>query len=121
MALEMLADGRVEELIPPGNLGRRILHQTLGRLQPARTVPVPISLARSRAMLVVISPSRITGFALKRLLHDQPGCQLHQLVLCRRCGKTLDQCRFSPSRVRCDAGILVTMGCSFAGPAKARC
>jgi len=79
----MLADGPVEGLIPPGNLQRLIFHQPLGRLQPAGTLSVPISLARSRAMLVVISRNRITGFALKRLLHDQPGCQLHELVLCR--------------------------------------
>jgi hypothetical protein len=48
-----------EGLIPPGNLGRRIFHHALGRLQPARTVPVPISLARLRAMLAI---SRVASF-----------------------------------------------------------
>jgi maltose alpha-D-glucosyltransferase/alpha-amylase len=57
-------------------------------------INVPVSLARLRTVLVLILPNRVAGFALKRLLDNQPGRQLDQLVLRRSCGKmSLDQCR----------------------------
>jgi hypothetical protein len=47
-------------------------------------VPVTVALARLRTVLVVISPDRDAGLALRRFLHDQPCRQLNQFVL-RRC------------------------------------
>src|SRR5262249_58002053 len=94
VTLEMLTNGRAKRLSPPGDLRRRIFHQPLARLQPSRAVPVPVSLARLRTVLVVISPNRVAGFALKRLLDNQPGRELDQLVLpCSCCNMSLDQCR----------------------------
>ena len=90
----MLPNGRAERLIPPGNLGRRIVHPPLGRFQPSRAIPIPVALARLRTVLVVLASKRIAGLAFKRLLDDQAGRQFDQLVLRRSCGKTsLDQCR----------------------------
>ena len=77
----MLPNGRAKRRIPPGDLRRGIFHQPLGRLQPPRAVPIPVSLARLRTVLVVISPNRVAGFALERLLDNQPGRKLDQLVL----------------------------------------
>ena len=81
VTLQMLTNGRAKRLIPSGNLRRRVFHQPLGRLQPPHAVPVPVSLARLRPVLVVISPNRVAGFALERLLDNQPGRKLDQLVL----------------------------------------
>ena len=35
MTLEMLANSRAERLIPTGDLRRRIIHRSFGRLQPS--------------------------------------------------------------------------------------
>lgn len=88
VTLEMLANGRPERLIPPGDLWRRILHHALGRLQPTGPVAVAISPPRLRSMRIVVSTDDVTGFALKRLLDDQSDRQLDQFILCRCCGKT---------------------------------
>ena len=56
--------------------------------------------------------NRITGFAVKRLLHDQPGCQLYP-SFADAAERRPSINAVNPSRVRCEAGILVTMGYSF--------
>src|SRR4030095_11767475 len=90
----MLANGRAERLISPGNLWRRIFYQPLGRFQPSRAIPIPVALPRLRTVLVELSSKRVAGLAFKRLLHDQAGREFDQLVLRRSAGKTpLDQCR----------------------------
>ena len=87
MTLQMLADGRAERLVTAGNLRRGILHQSLSRFQPTSPVAVAVALARLRTVLVVIPPNRVAGFTLKRFFHDQPRCQLDQLILGRTCGQ----------------------------------
>src|SRR5262245_717960 len=88
MTLEMLANGRAERLIPPRDLRRRIFHRSFGRLQPSHAVPVTVAQARLRTVLVVISPDRVAGLALQRFLHDQPGRQLNQFILCGCCARS---------------------------------
>jgi hypothetical protein len=66
---------------------------------------------------MVISPNRITGLDLKRLLDDQQGRELDRLVLRGSCGKPSSI--ISSSRVRCEAGSLIAMRCSSARLAKA--
>src|SRR4029077_17140761 len=104
MPLEMLANSRAERLIPPRDLRCRIFHRSFGRFQPSRAVPVTVALAWLRTVFVVISPDRVAGLALQRFLHDQPRRPSINAV--------------NSSRVRCEAGNLVAMGCSFAGLAK---
>jgi hypothetical protein len=90
----MLANGRAERLIPPRDLRRRIFHRPFGRLQPSCAIAISVALARLRAMLIVLASDRISRFAVQRLLHNQPGRQLDQLVLRRSCGKpSFDQRR----------------------------
>jgi hypothetical protein len=72
----MLPNGRAKRLIPPGNLWRRIFHQPLCRPQPSRAISIPVALAGLRPVLVVISPQHVAGFALQRLLDNQPGREL---------------------------------------------
>src|SRR5262245_42672852 len=57
--LAMLPNGRAKRFIPPGNLGRRIFHQPLGRFQPSRAIPIPVALAPLRTVLVVLSSKRV--------------------------------------------------------------
>ena len=71
-------------------------------------------------MRVVVSTDDITGFALQRLLDDQPSRQLTSSFFADPVERRPSINAVSSSRVRCEAGILVTMGCSFAGLAKAR-
>ena len=77
----MLPNARAERFIPPRDLRRRIFHQPLGRFQPSRAIPIPVTLARLRTVRVVRSPQRIAGFALERLFDNQTARQLDQLVL----------------------------------------
>src|SRR5262249_6326185 len=115
VTLEMLPNGRAKRLIPPSNLWRRIFHQPLCRPQPSRAISIPVALARLRAMLVVLASDRIGRFALQRLLDNQPGRELDQLVLRQAVESRLSINAVSSSRVCCEAGSLVAMGCSFAG------
>ena len=55
---------------------RRIFHQPFGRLQPSGAVPIPISLARLRTVLVVVSPDGVAGLAIQRFLNNQSGAAL---------------------------------------------
>src|SRR5437016_13193806 len=59
---------------------------SLSGFQPASPVAVAVALAGLRTVLVVIPPNRVAGFTLKRFFHDQPRCQLDQLILGRTCG-----------------------------------
>jgi hypothetical protein len=92
-AIEIIDYSTPERLVktptpwPVSDLRRRIFHQPLSRLQPSRAVPVPVSLARLRTVLVVLSTNRVAGFAFQRLFHDQPRCQLDQRILGRTCGQ----------------------------------
>ncbi len=74
--LQVLADRRAERLIASSNLWGRILDEPLRRLHPAGSDPIPIALARTRPMLVVLPSDRIAGFPLQRLLDNQPRRQL---------------------------------------------
>jgi hypothetical protein len=46
--------------------------EALCRLQPTSPIAVAVALTRLRTMRVVVSTDDITGFALQRLLDDQP-------------------------------------------------
>ena len=65
VTLEMLPNGRAERLIPPGNLGRRIVHPPLGRFQPSWAIPISVALARLRASPLSIRTA-ILSHSLRR-------------------------------------------------------
>ena len=65
----------------PRYLRRRIFHQPLGGLQSSHAIAIPVTLARLHTVLVVLSPQRVAGLALERLLDNQPARQLDQFVL----------------------------------------
>ena len=77
----MLPNARAERLIPPRDLRRRIFHQPLSRLQSSHAIAIPVTLAQLHTVLVVLSPQRVAGLALERLLDNQPARQLDQFIL----------------------------------------
>ena len=94
LPLQVFADRRVVRLRLAGDLGRRIVHRSLGGLQPARPIAIAIARARLRAVLVVVPADRVPRLRLQRLLDDQPRRQLHQLLAsCRRRQAALDHVR----------------------------
>jgi hypothetical protein len=121
MTLEMLANSRAERLIPPRDLRRRIFHRSFGRLQPSHAVPVSVALAWLRTVLVVKSPDRVAGLALSASSTISRVANLASSSFADAVRNRPSIRADNSSRVRCEAGNLVAMGCSFAGPAKARC
>ena len=79
---------------------------------------VAVALAGLGAVLVVVAPERIPALRLQRLLDDQPRRQLDQLLLGRPARPDVPRsARTSDWRVRIEAGILFSMGCSLLAPA----
>src|SRR5262245_18161975 len=111
----MLPNGRAKRLIPPRDLRRRIFHRPLGRPQPSRAISIPVALARLRPVLVVISSQHVAGFAFQRLPTISRVASLTSSSFAEAVESRPSINAVSSSRVCCEAGSLVAMGCSFAG------
>jgi hypothetical protein len=59
---------------------------SLGGLQPADSISVPVTPSSVCSVLVVIPPNRVAGFAFQSFLDNQPRRELDQFVLRRSCG-----------------------------------
>src|SRR5262249_2154283 len=115
VTLEMLPNGRTKRLIPAGNLWRRIFHQPLCRPQPSRAISIPVALAGLRVMLVVLASDHSVASPSSASSTISRVASLTSSSFAEAVESRPSINAVSSSRVCCEAGSLVAMGCSFAG------